>query len=705
MAAACVQRLWSLAAFHCARSYSVPPHPAIIRNMHRTVLLPLAAALCLSAQQKPFDVNALLALERVSDPQISPDGQWVTFTAQHIDVTANTRPKQIYLVPIAGGQPRRLTLAGDNNERARWSPDSRQIAFLSDRSGSGQVWIMSADGADPKQVTNLSTGAGGVVFSGDGKTLLFTSEVFPDCKDDACNQGRIEAEKTNKVKARIYTGLLYRHWTQWQTPRRSHLFAVPVEGGVPVDLTPGERDVPPFSLGGPDDYSISPDGAEVCFTMNADPVEATGTNMDLYVVSRGGGEQKKITNNPGADSGPSYSPDGKFIAYRSQARGGYESDRWRLTVLERATGKVTYVADNLDRPVTGFTWSPDSYRIFFTVEDRGRHPVYYVSVSGGGLRMVLSGDASFDEVQLARDGKTMVYSASTGAQPAEIYKVSSSGGTPVALAGMNQAVLSQHQLVKMEEFSVEGAEKAQIHSFMVKPPDFNSARKYPVLMLIHGGPQGAWGQSWSYRWNPQVFAAAGYVVVMPNPRGSTGYGQKFTDEINKDWGGRAYDDVMAVTDYVAAQPWADARRMAAAGGSYGGYMVNWILGHNNRFRALVSHAGVYDLPSEFGTTEELWFPLWEFGGTPWNNPDEYTRWSPSQHVTEFKTPTLVIHGELDYRVPLGQGLQLYTALQMQKVPSKLMLFPDEGHWILKPQNSLLWYRTFLDWINTWTNKQ
>ena len=673
--------------------------------MRRSVLLLLAAALCLSAQQKPFDVNALLALERVSDPQISPDGQWVTFTVQHIDVAANTRPKQIYLVPVAGGPPRRLTLEGDNNERARWSPDSRQIAFLSDRSGSGQVWIMAADGANPKQVTNLSTGAGGVVFSGDGKTLLFTSEVFPDCKDDACNQGRIEAEKANKVEARIYTGLLYRHWTQWQTARRSHVFAVPLEGGSPVDLTPGERDVPPFSLGGPDDYAISPDGSEVCFTMNADPVAATGTNMDLYVVSREGGEHKKITNNPGADSGPSYSPDGRFIAYRSQARGGYESDRWRLTVLERATGKVSYLADNLDRPVTGFTWSPDSYRIFFTVEDRGRHPVYYVSVTGGGLRMVLSGDASFDEIQLARDGKTMVYSASTGAQPSEIYKVSSSGGTPVALAGLNQAILSQHQLVKMEEFSVEGAEKAQIHSFMVKPPDFNPARKYPVLMLIHGGPQGAWGQSWSYRWNPQVFAAAGYVVVMPNPRGSTGYGQKFTDEINKDWGGRAYDDIMAVTDYVAAQPWADARRMAAAGGSYGGYMVNWILGHNNRFRALVSHAGVYDLPSEFGTTEELWFPLWEFGGTPWDNPDEYTRWSPSQHVAEFKTPTLVIHGELDYRVPVGQGLQLYTALQMQKVPSKLVLFPDEGHWILKPQNSLLWYRTFIDWINSWTNKQ
>jgi dipeptidyl aminopeptidase/acylaminoacyl peptidase len=669
--------------------------------MGRIAALSLVAA-GLLAQKQPFDIHALLALHRLSDPQVSPDGRWVTFTVQDIDLAANKRPKQIYAVALAGGVPRKLTDSGENNERARWSPDSRRIAFVSDRSGSPQIWIMDADGSNPKQVTSLSTEAAGAMFSPDGKTLLFTSEVYPECKDDACNKRKLEAEKESKVKARVYTGLLYRHWNRWQAAQRSHLFAVPASGGAPIDLTPGDRDVPPFSLGGPDDYSISPDGAEVCFSMNADSVPATGTNMDLYVVPTGGGQPKKITNNPGADSGPAYSPDGKYLAYRSQARAGYESDRWRLTVLERSSGRVTYLTETLDRPVTGFTWSPDSSRIFFTVEDRGRQPVYYVAAAGGGLRMVLSGDAQFDEIQLTRDGKTMVYTASTGARPVEIYKASSAGGAPVALAGMNDALLASHQLTDMEEFTVEGAEKAQIHAFLLKPPNFSSARKHPVLMLIHGGPQGAWGQSWSYRWNAQVFAAAGYVVVMPNPRGSTGYGQKFTDEINKDWGGRAYDDIMAVTDYVVAQPWADANRAAAAGGSYGGYMADWILGHTNRFRALISHAGVYDLRSMFGETEELWFPLWEFGGAPWENPEEYIRWSPSQFAKEFKTPTLVIHGELDYRVPVGQGLQLFTALQLQKVPSKLLLFPDEGHWILKPQNSVLWYRTFLDWINTWT---
>jgi dipeptidyl aminopeptidase/acylaminoacyl peptidase len=672
--------------------------------MRRCALAFFVLAAGLVAQKRPFTADALLSLDRISDPQISPDGRLVAFTVQRIDVAGNKRPSNIWVVPLYGGSPRQITNAGDTNQRPRWSPDSRRIAFLSDRGGSSQIWTMDPEGGGLKQVTSLATEAGGVLFTPDGKSLLFTSGVYPDCKDEACNAQRLEAEKNSKVKARIYTSLLYRHWNQWQSPRRSHLFIVPVDGGAPRDLTPGEREVPPFSLGGPDDYSISPDGAEVCFTMTSEAVPAAGTNLDLYVVPAAGGESKKITVNGGADSGPSYSPDGRYLAYRSQARSGYESDRWRLAVLERASGRVTYLTENLDRPVSGFAWQPDSSRLFFTVEDRGRQPIHVVPVAGGGLRMVASGETHYDELQLTRDGKTMVYSAHSGSRPAEIYRISSSGGSPVALTRINDAVLSQYELPALEDFWVEGSEKTQVHSFLLRPPGFTSTRKYPVLMLIHGGPQGAWGQSWSYRWNPQVFAAAGYVVVMPNPRGSTSYGQKFTDEINRDWGGRVYDDIMAVTDHVASQPWADSARMAAAGGSYGGYMVNWILGHTNRFKALVSHAGVYDLRSMFGETEELWFPLWEFGGSPWENPEEYVRWSPSQFAAEFSTPTLVIHGELDYRVPYGQGLQLFTALQLNKVPSKLLLFPDEGHWILKPQNSLLWYRTFLDWIDTWTNK-
>jgi dipeptidyl aminopeptidase/acylaminoacyl peptidase len=328
-----------------------------------------------------------------------------------------------------------------------------------------------------------------------------------------------------------------------------------------------------------------------------------------------------------------------------------------------------------------------------------------IPVAGGAARMVASGDNELDDMQLTRDGKTMVYTQQNGVSPVEIYRASSSGGTPVALTHLNDQILNTCQLTPLEEFWVDGAEGARVQSFVVKPYGFQPDKKYPVLLLIHGGPQGFWGHTWTYRWNAQVFAAAGYVVVMPNPRGSTGYGQKFIDEINGDWGGRAFDDIMAVADYiVTGMPYADASRMTAAGGSYGGYMIDWILGHTQRFKALISHAGVYDLESEFGATEELWFPLWEFGGTPWDKPETAAKWSPNKYVPDFHTPTLVVTGELDFRVPYNQSLELFTALQMQKVPSKLLVFPDEGHWVLKPQNSILWYKTFIDWMDSWIKK-
>jgi len=658
------------------------------------------------AQKRPFDVNALLELKRIGDPQISPDGVWVAFTVQSVDVAANRKPQQIWVAPLAGGPPRQITREGAANSRARWSPDSRRIAFVSDRNGSSQIWTMDPDGGNPRQVTNFAAEADGVLFSPDGRNLLFTSAVYPECgADDACNKRNLDADAASKVKARIYTELLYRHWTQWQSRRRSHLLVVSAAGGAPRDLTPGPREVPPFSLGGPDDYDISPDGKEVCYSMNADPAPAASTNSDLFAVSIDGGESRKITINPGADASPLYSPDGKYLAWRSQSRAGYESDRWRLMALERSTGRTTNLTETLDRWVNSLVWKPDSTGLFFTTGDRGRQGIQWIPVTGGALHIAASGDGDLDEMQLTRDGKTMVYTENTGVSPAEIYRASSSGGEPVALTHLNDATLNQHELTQLEEFWVDMADGSRVQSFLVKPYGFQAAQKYPVLMLIHGGPQGNWGYSWTYRWNAQVLAAAGYLVVMPNPRGSTGYGQKFIDEINGDWGGRAFDDIMAVTDHVAAAvPYADASRLTAAGGSYGGYMVDWILGHTQRFKALITHSGVYDLASEFGATEELWFPLWEFGGTPWDKPEDYTAWSPSHYAKEFHTPTLVIHGELDYRVPYTQGLQLFTALQMQKVPSKLLVFPDEGHWVLKPQNSVLWYRTFIDWLDSWVKK-
>jgi dipeptidyl aminopeptidase/acylaminoacyl peptidase len=677
--------------------------------MRIRLLLLLSAAPLVVAQKQPFDVTAMMQLARLSDPQISPDGQNVAFVMQSVDVTANLKTKNIYVVPIAGGTPKLVTTAGDNNDRPRWSKDGK-LFFASDHSGTSQIWRMDADGSNAKQITKFSTGAAGVLPSPDGKTILFTSDVYPSCgADDLCNKKLQEDEKASKVKARLITGLLYRHWASWQGSTRSHLFAAPADGtGAPVDLTPGNRDIPPFSLGGPDDYSISPDGKEVCFAMNTDEVPAISTNSDLFVVPTTGenaANPRRLTPNPAADSSPSYSPDGRFLAYRAQNRPGYESDRWRLMVLERSTGKLTVLTDDLDRSVNGFTWFPDSSRLFFTVIDRGRQAIQVIPAAGGAIRVVASGNSTLDDMVFSPDGKTMVFTRQSGGFPPEIVKASSGGGAPVSLTHFNDAVLASHQLTPFEELYVEGAEGAQIQSFIVKPPGFDPAKKYPVMMLIHGGPEGEWGEMWTYRWNAQVFAGAGYVVVMPNPHGSFGYGQAFTDGVNHDWGGKPYDDIMAVTDKVAGLPYADPERMVAAGGSYGGYMIDWILGHNNRFKALISHDGVYDLRSMAGETEELWFPNWEFGGMPWDDPEMYVRWSPSQFAREFKTPTLVFHGELDYRVPVGQGLQLFTALQLQKIPSQLMLFPDEGHWVLKPQNSVLWYKTFIDWMDRWTKPQ
>lgn len=672
----------------------------------RTLLLVagIVASLPLFAQKKMLDAESLWKIQRIGEPALSPDGKTVAFVVRKYDVDKNTSTRHIFTVPLDGGTPRQITFEGSVNERPKWFPDSRKLAFISNRGGSAQVWVMSAEGGSPKAITAISTEASGLLVSPDGKKIVFQSSVYPDCPDDACNKKRDAEEAASKVKARVYTGLLYRHWTEYQSKKRSHLFVVDASGGTAKDLTPGSFDVPPFSLGGPDDYAISPDSGELCFAMNTDPKPALSTNSDLYVVPLSGGEAKKITVNAAADNSPLYSPDGKYLAYRAQTKPGYESDKWRLVVMERSTGTANVVTEGVDRWVESFTWASDSKRIFYVIEDRGRGSLQMISATGGGSQTVVAGASHVDDVQFTPDGKTMLYTEHSGSKPVEIYRAAPRQ-TPVALTKLNDDLLAQYSIPALEELNVEGAEKTPVASFVLKPAGFDAKKKYPVLFLIHGGPQGAWGHSWSYRWNPQVFANAGFVVVMPNPRGSTGYSQKFTDDINDDWGGKVYEDIMAVVDKVEQEPWADKERFAAAGGSYGGYMVNWLLGHTNRFKALVSHAGVYDLRSMAGETEELWFVNWEFKGMPWDNPDSYSKWSPSYFARDFKTPTLVLHGELDYRVPVGQGMQLFTALQMNQVNSKLVLFPDEGHWILKPQNSLLWYKSFIDWVTEFTAKK
>lgn len=679
----------------------------------------VSAALSMPAlcAKLPFTFDAMMKLSRIDEPQLSPDGKMVAFTVQTVDTASNTKPTQIYVVPVEGGTPLQLTHEneGTTNKRPRWTPDSKRIVFSSDRASNQQIWVMNADGTGAKPVTNVPTDADGEIVSPDGKLIVFTSDVYPDCEasgaapgvdyNATCNKSKLDEDAASKMKARVFTALLYRHWMQYEGKRRPHLLIQMLDGSGKVrDLTPGPGIAPPFALGGPEAYTFSPDSTQVTYVANTEADPATSTNSDLFTVAAAGGAAKRITTNPGADEGPLYSPDGKYLAYRTQIRGGYESDQWRLAVMDLSSGTMNTLTDSLDRWVESYAWAPDSKRIFFTVDDHGTMPLMMIPVNGGPIRTVAQGPTSVAAVQLTADDKNMIFIEQSGSRAPELKKAVSKGGPAVALTRFNDSVYDQYQLTPLEKITVDGADGAKIDSFVVKPPDFNSLTKYPVLFAIHGGPESEWGETWSYRWNAQVFAAAGFVVVEPNPHGSVGYGQAFTDAVNGDWGGKPYEDIMATVDYVSNLPYVDKERIVAAGGSYGGYMIDWILGHTDRFRALVSHAGVYDLVSEAGTTEELWFPKWEFQGFPWEDSEVYEKWSPSSYVKNFKTPTLVTHGELDYRVPIGQGEELFTALQEMKIPSKMVQFPDEGHWILKPQNSQFWYTTVLDWLGEYTKQ-
>jgi dipeptidyl aminopeptidase/acylaminoacyl peptidase len=659
----------------------------------------LLSLVALAQAKRPMTFDDLTAIKRIGDAQISPDGSRVAYVATDVDKNLNRGKRSVWVVPASGGSPQQLISSDKNDYSPRWSADGKWIAFLSTREGAPQIFVAGADGSNPRKVTGVPEGVGEFIWSPDGKMFAFATDVYPGCENLNCVARRGEAEEKSKVKAVIADRLLYRHWDSFKRGKRSHLFVVPSEGGEPKDLTPGDHDVPPFSLGDPTAFDFSPDGKEIVFARNTDKVEATSTNNDLFVVSVSGGEAKRITgNNPGSDTTPRYSPDGKYIAYRSQTRNGYESDRFRLMLYDRNAGTSKEISTGFDRWVGEFVWAPDSQSIFIGAEDRGRELIGVASINGG-VKPIISNTAS-NGISLSSDAKTLAFTRSSLAAPAEVFAANSNGSDVRQLTQANAGLLAQLDLDKGEDFEFDGALKAKIHGFIVKPPQFDKTKKYPMVLLIHGGPQGAWPDSWGYRWNYQMWAARGYVTVLINPHGSTGYGQAFTEQISGDWGGAVYEDLMKGVDHMIKLGYVDPNRIGAAGGSYGGYMVNWILGHTDRFKALVSHAGVYNLTSMYAT-EELWFTDWEFKGTPWDNPGLYTKWSPHLSAKNFKTPTLVVHGELDYRVPIGEGLQLFSTLQRKGVPSKLLYYPDEGHWILKPQNSELWYKTVLDWFDQW----
>jgi dipeptidyl aminopeptidase/acylaminoacyl peptidase len=650
------------------------------------------------AQPRPITFEDLASIHRIGAPALSPDGRWVAYDVSTPDLAANKSSSAVYLVAASGGAPRKLSDGGG----PVWSPDGKTIALVKD----SQLHLYDVAAGTSKKVTDLQGGAGSMKWMPDGSALVVVSDIYPDCGvDPACIKDKTSAAEKQPSKARIINSLLYRHWKSWSEATRSHIVYVPLGAGAARDLTPGAFDAPPFSIGGGDEFDISPDGKELVYARDTEEHPETSTNADLFLVPMNGGEVKRITTRKGADTSPKYSPDGRWIAWRSQARAGYESDLWELWLYDRASGQTRRLAPSFDNWIESIAWAPDSKSIYVTAPRSARNNIYEISLSNDQPRAIFSA-MSADAVTVSRDGRSLYFDASSLNRPTDIYaltRATGGGGDAVRLTHENDALLSQLALTS-QDLWYEGAAGTKVHALLVKPPNFDASKKYPALVLIHGGPQGAWNDAWSYRWNPQMFAARGYVVFMPNPRGSTGYGQKFTEEISGDWGGKVYTDIMNGVDQLAAMPFVDGSRLGAAGGSYGGYMVDWILGHSDRFKALVSHAGVYNLESMYGVTEELWFPEWEFGGNPWDNPELYEKWSPNKFVKNFKTPTLVTHGELDFRVPINQGLELFTALQKRGVPSKLLYFPDEGHWVLKPQNSKLWYRTVGDWFDQWLKK-
>ena len=662
-----------------------------------SVLLPAAAA------ARPMTIQDLLAAVRVSDPQLSPDGKLVLFSRTTTDVTSGKRNSDIYVVPADGSGPARLLVGGDKAENTpRWSPDGRQIAFISTRAGEAQVFVAATDGSGVRQVTTLSGGVQPpMVFSPDGSTLAFVSDVYPECRDEACNAKRREEDAKNPVKVHRLTRLLYRHWDEWRDTQRHHVFVVPVAGGDPRDLTPGDFDSPPTQQ---EDAAIafSADSREVLFVSNREgnDREAFTTNNDVWSVPVGGGAARKLTPNPAADVQPTVTKDGKYLIVRAQRRPGFESDRWYLDVYDRATGTKRTVFEAPDLSVSDFELTPNGSDILFTATSSGTDNLYRVPLAGGSPQLVAKG-GSISATQTA--GDITMFSKTTLTSPAELFTMKG-GAAPQAITHENDAWLKEVAFEKPESYTVPGAGGTPIQYWIIKPPAFDASKKYPVVFLLHGGPQGAWDDAWSYRWNPSLWAAQGWVIAAPNPRGSFGFGQKFVDEISQDWGGKVMQDFDAVFAAVRKLPYVDASRQGVAGASYGGYAVDWLITHPNTFKAAVTHDGVYNLDSMVGATEELWFPDWEFGGPPTTPKaqENMAKWSPQRYAANLKTtapPTLVITNELDYRVPVDQGLQLFTALRRAGVPSEALVFPDEGHFVLKPLNSKVWHETVFGWLH------
>jgi dipeptidyl aminopeptidase/acylaminoacyl peptidase len=678
-----------------------------MRTTSTRFVVTCAAALALSTVTltvygragRAMTIDDLIGAVRISDPQLLPNGRLVTFVRTTTDLKSGSRNSDIWSVSTDGTASPQLLIGGEKSENTpRPLPDNQRMAFISTRDGAPQIYI-GGPGAAVKKVTSLAMGVQPpLVVSPDGSKVAFVSDVYPACTDEACNRQKHEEADKNPVKARRATRLLYRHWDEWRIDIRHHVFVADIETGRTIDLTPGDLDSPPTQQ---EDAAIafSPDGKDVAFVSNREGPdrEAWTTNNDVWIVPVGGGEARKLTTNSAADAQPLFSPDGRTVYVRAQRRPGFESDRWFIDAYDRATGAKRTLFQNPDLSVGDMVLSPDGQSVWFTAGQEARENLFVVPAAGGTPKRVLQGGA----ISAPRVAAGFVaFLKSSLKAPADVYRASVDGNTVAPLTRENAAWLEQVAFSEPETLTVPGAGKTPIQYWVVKPPDFDAAKQYPVVFLIHGGPQGAWEDAWSYRWNPSLWAAQGWVVVAPNPRGSTGFGQTFVDEISGDWGGKVMVDLEAVFAAVSKQPFVDTSRIGIAGASYGGYAVNWILGHNDKFKAAVSHDGVFNLESMTMATEELWFTDWEFGGPPWQPSAraQFAKWSPHLFAHKIKTPTLIITNELDFRVPVDQGMQMFTTLRRNGVAAEMITFPDEGHWVLKALNSRYWHEAVFGWM-------
>ena len=665
----------------------------------------------LAAEQRPMTSADLWAMKRIGEVALSPDGRMLVYNQTVYDMEKNSSNSDLWIVPAAGGTPRQLTTHAKFDGAPRWLPDGSAISFISSRDGSGQLYLLPLAGGEARLQTNLPVEIDDYIWSADGQRLLFTAMVYADAATLEESAGRVEKRDESRVKARTSEHLFFRSFNHYREGMRNHLFISAADGRDPLDLTPGEYDTPPLDLGGARDFAIAPDGKEVAFVRNMDPMPAISTNNDIFLVpmvdGKPAGEARCISgSNKAVDNNPLYSPDGQYLAWKAMARPGFEADQEELVVFNRATGQSRTLTAGFDLRIGEVVWAPDSKSLYLTADHRARVCIFRADLATASVTELLHQHCN-SAIIPAPDGKTLYFKQQSATSPDDLFALDLASGATRRITSINQPLLDQLALNPAEDIDFTSFDGKKAHGLLIKPPHFDPAKKYPLIYVIHGGPQGASEDNFHYRWNPALFAAPGYVVAMVNFRGSTGYGQAWTDAVSKDWGGGPYKDLMAGIDHLLkTYPFVDGERMAAAGGSYGGFMVNWIATHTSRFKALVTHAGVFDQVSMYGATEELWFPEWEFGGLPWQNPELFRKWSVSTYVgnlAKFRTPTLVVHGEQDYRVPYTQGLQMFTALQRSGVPSRLLLYPDETHFVLKPQNARLWWQEVHGWIARWTN--